>query len=1075
MCGAENPPGNKFCGTCGTALLELGRGSATATASKPGSSSNETAAQAERRQVTVMFCDLVGSTVLASRLDPEDYRTVITSFQRAVSGAVLRFDGHVAKYLGDGVLACFGYPQAHEDDAEQAVRSGLASVVAVRALVPSPGIKLDARVGIATGLVVAGDIAEEGVSEAGAISGETPNLAARLQTLAAPGAVVIGQSTHKLVAGIFDCSTLGAQQLKGIAQAEPVWQVVEERRAESRFEARRGAGLTEFVGRTDEIELLQRRWERAKQSEGQVALISGEPGIGKSRLTQQMRECLGSEPHTWLRYQCSPHHTNTALYPVSNQLIFASGITADEPAASKLDKLEALLGEGTDDIGSVAPLFADLLSIPYEGRYPPIKLTPQAQRLRTRDALCQQLVGLARRRPVLMVFEDLHWIDPTMQELLDLIVERVQEARVLALMTCRPEHESRWVGQPHVTLLALSRLSKVQCTQMARYVAARTALSAATLEAIAAKTEGVPLFTEELTRALLEGGITTAVPTTLQASLLARLDRLGHAKHVAQVGAVIGREFGYRLLAAVCPIAGPEMEVALKRLVSSELVFQRGEPPEASYIFKHAMVQDTAYESMLKGHRRALHACIARVLEAESPEIVKTQPELLARHFQEAEDADHAAEYWLKAGQNAVARSAHLEAIAHFKNGLRQLEKVPGPENLAQRELIFQNSLGRAFFLAKGYASEEAGLAFDRAQALCRSGTDRIEVLSALWGVWLYHLVCANYEPSTKAAEQALSLCSTESGADSEADASLAITVAICDFHTGRLSTADRRFAKVAPLYSYESDHVHFIDRYGFDFGPMAHAYHGCTRWLLGFPQEARNESNCAYDLADKHSQPYSRVRGYWWSAVPALFRRDWDTVRKRCEASLAASADYGFPLVSGATDVLLGSAIASTGNHVAGIAQIRRGIADYQATRARFQVTLFQALLAQALLAADQPDGALDALRSAREMIDQTGETFFAAEIARLEGETLRRLQGDECADVVAAFHRALEIAQGQAAKSLELRAAMALARLRRDKGEVTKARELLVPVYSWFTEGFDTADLRQAKALLDGLDGAN
>ena len=622
--------------------------------------------EAERRQVSVLFCDLVGSTALSGQLDPEDYRAVITSFQKAVSEAVRRFDGHVAKYLGDGVLAYFGYPRAHEEDAERSVRAGLAAVAAVRALAPRPGVGLEARVGIATGVVVAGDVAEEGVSEAGAISGETPNLAARLQGLAAPGAVVIGPDTHRLVTGMFECEAMGAQSLKGLAHPLEIFRVARERRAESRFEARREAALTEFVGRVDEIELLLRRWERAKQGEGQVVLLSGEPGIGKSRLTQQVRERLADEAHTWLRYQCSPYHTNSALYPVTSQLIFASGISSEDTESSKLDKLEALLAQGTEEVGAVAPLFAELLSVPHGGRYPALDLTPQARKARTLEALSGQLLGLAQKRPVLVVFEDLHWMDPTMQELLDLIVERIQEARVLALMTFRPEYVPRWVGQPHVALLALSRLSRSQCAQMARHVAARAALSATALDAIVAKTEGVPLFVEELTRALLEGAA-TSIPATIQASLLARLDRLGTAKQVAQVGAVIGREFEHGLLTAVSPVVGMELDEALERLVASELVFRRGVAPEASYVFKHALVQDAAYQSLLKSRRRSLHAEIAEALRRLFPQLEATEPELLAHHYSEAGLAERAVEYWERAGNRALKRSANVEAVRHYR------------------------------------------------------------------------------------------------------------------------------------------------------------------------------------------------------------------------------------------------------------------------------------------------------------------------------------------------------------------------------------------------------------------------
>ncbi len=694
--------------------------------------------EAERRQLTVMFVDLVGSTALSGRLDPEDYRKLITSFQKTVSEAVRRFDGHVAKYLGDGILVYFGYPQAHEDDAERAIRTSLAALAAVRGLVPAPDIGLDARVGISTGLVVVGDIAEEGVSETGAISGETPNLAARLQGVAAPGEIVIGQSTHRLVVGIFDCEALGPQNLKGIAAPTNAWRVRGPSRAESRFDARHGATLTEFVGRGDEIALVLRRWEQAKSGEGQIVLISGEPGLGKSRVTQHVRQRLAGDPHVALQYQCSPHNTGSALYPVVSQLTFEAGIAADEPAPTRLDKLEALLGMGAKDVAAVTPLFADLLSIPYAGRYPALDLTPQTQKTKTLEALKDHLLGLARRQPVFLVFEDLHWLDPTTQDLLDLIVDKIQDAPVLALMTFRPEYQPRWVGQSHVALMALSRLNRRHCAELARHVVAKSALPAATLDAIVQRTEGVPLFIEELTRAMLEGGTSEAVPTTIQGSLLARLDRLGPAKQVAQIGAVIGREFDHALLAAVSPIAGPELEEALGRLVDSELVFRRGLPPEATYMFKHALVQDAAYDSLLKSRRRKIHADIAAALRRLFPALEANQPELLAHHYSQAGLAELAVDYWERAGNRALQRSANVEALRHYRAALALLDALP-TEMRAARELILQLSLGSALTSVEGYSAPATGEAYRRARDLCLELGDKEHLSRPVRGLELRH------------------------------------------------------------------------------------------------------------------------------------------------------------------------------------------------------------------------------------------------------------------------------------------------------------------------------------------------
>ena len=645
---------------------------------------------AERRQVTVMFSDLVGSTALSARMDPEDLREIISAYQKCVAETVQRLGGFVAKYMGDGVLVYFGYPQAHEDDAERAVRAGLQLVAAVGDL-KTTHASLQARVGIATGLVVVGDLIGSGEAQERGIVGETPNLAARLQGIAEPNTVVIAESTRKLLGNLFELEDRGPEELKGIDGTVRASVALRPSSVESRFEALRIA-TTPMVGRDEEMTLLVRRWEQAKTGEGQIVLVSGEPGIGKSRLAGTMVERLAGEPHTRLRFFCSPHHQDSALYPVIAHLERAAGFRRDDTAEQRLDKLEALLAQATNDLGGVAPLLADLLALPAGARYPPLNLTPQKRKEKTLTALTAQVEGLSARQPVLMVYEDVHWSDPTTRESLDLLIDRVPALRVLVIITFRPEFTPPWIGRPHVTMLTLNRLPRRQGAEIIAHVTGGKALPKEITDQIADRTDGMPLFIEELTKTVVESGIVSeagghyamtgptaalAIPTSLHASLLARLDSLAPTREVAQIGAALGRSFSYELISAVAGMPPQKLAEAPEQLVKAELIFRRGTPPDAEYTFKHALVQDAAYSTLLRNRRQQLHAQIASKLEGQFPEIVATRPALIARHCAEAGLDAKAVDYWLKAGQQAVARSSLAEADAQFRRGLNQVSDYP--------------------------------------------------------------------------------------------------------------------------------------------------------------------------------------------------------------------------------------------------------------------------------------------------------------------------------------------------------------------------------------------------------------
>jgi class 3 adenylate cyclase len=721
---------------------------AETSAAPPASTAAKPQDAAERRQLTVMFCDLVGSTALSARFDPEELREEIRAYQNTVSGVVARYDGFVAKFMGDGVLAYFGYPRAHEDDAERAVRAGLEIEAAVTRLETRGTERLAVRIGIATGLVVVGDLVGEGSAQEQAVVGETPNLAARLPALAEPGQVVLAGATRRLIGDLFRLRDLGRQAVKGFADPVEAWVVEGVAAAESRFEAAR-RGLTDLVGRAAEAALLSNRLREAWAGAGQIVLLSGEAGIGKSRLAAQLAAEVASEPYTRLRYQCSPYHRDSVLHPFVVQLGRAARLAAEDPPETQLDKLEAILAPAR--IAETASLLASLLSIPTGDRYPPLALSAAQQRRLTLAALLDQLEALARQQPVLMLFEDAHWADATSLEVLDLTVERIRALPVLVLITFRPEYEAPWTGLSHVTSIALDRLGPAEVETLAGHVAGRP-LPPEVMAQIVAKTDGVPLFVEELTKAVLEGGLLVAephgwhldgplppfaIPATLQDSLAARLDRLTPVKEIAQIGAAIGREFSYPLLRAVAGRGEPALRAALAQLEEAELLFRSGTPPDARYTFKLALVQDSAYETLLRSRRQILHRQIPDALRDEFPAVAAAEPELVAHHLTQAGLDEPAIEWWGKAGDQASRRSAFKEATAHLGKAIELADRLAGTAPsaaLGSSRLRLQTGLGNALIWAKGYQAPETSAAFARARELA-SRTEGT-VLRPLWPLW---------------------------------------------------------------------------------------------------------------------------------------------------------------------------------------------------------------------------------------------------------------------------------------------------------------------------------------------------
>ena len=812
---------------------------------------------AERRQVTVMFSDLVGSTALSGQMDPEDLRELISAYQTCVAETVRRHGGFVAKYLGDGVLVYFGYPQAHEDDAEQAVRAGLETIAAVTAL--KMLVPLQTRVGIATGLVVVGDLIGSGQAQERGIVGETPNLAARLQGVAEPNMVVIAEGTRKLLGNLFDLEDLGQKELKGIAGATRAFAALRAGSAESRFEALHASGLTALVGREEETELLLRRWSKAKGGEGQVVLLSGEAGIGKSRLTAALLERLSGEPHTRLRYFCSPQHTDSAFYPIIGQMERAAGLSRDDTAAVRLDKLDALLAQSSASSQDAA-LFAELLSLPNDGRYPALNLAPEQRRQKTLEAFGSQLEVLSRVRPVLMIFEDAHWTDPTSLEAFGRTVDRIRPLRVLLLATFRPEFVPPWIGRPHVTSLTINRMAERDVDAIIDGVAGNKPIPESVRKDIIERTDGIPLFVEEMTKAVLEAesegsakqlaasvpSPAHAVPASLHASLMARLDRLGSAKDVAQIGAAIGREFSHALLAAVAGKPGADLGSALDRLIAAGLLFRQGVPPQATYLFKHALVQDAAYGTLLREARRGLHARIAEVLEGQFTEIANNQPELLARHCTEAGLTEKAVGLWGKAGQRSLERSALVEAVEQLTRAIGLIATLAPTPALRREEIKLQVALITPLLHVKGYAApetkaaaERANLLIEQAKALGEPLEDPLLLFSALYGVWVANYIAFNGDAMRELAAQFLVLAEKQGSVVPLVVAHRMMAVSL--LCTGDIVQARMHSDQAAALHN-PAEHRPVATRFGQDSGvrswPIGRWARGCSaiqrhRWRM--------------------------------------------------------------------------------------------------------------------------------------------------------------------------------------------------------------------------------------------------
>jgi class 3 adenylate cyclase/predicted ATPase len=1073
-CGGDNLPGAAFCGVCGGRLeaapIQDGR-------SRGSTDPASVRSEAGRRQLTVLFVDLVGSTALSERLDPEDMRAVINAYQRSCAAVVERYDGHVAKYMGDGVLAYFGYPQAHEEDPERAVRAALDLVQRVRDLTARPELVLQVRVGIATGLVVVGDLIGEGAAKEQAVVGNTPNLAARLQELANPGDVMISAGTRRLLGNLFECEDLEARELKGFA--EPVrMSRVRGLRAVDRFEALH-ASLTPLIGREQEIALLIERWRRAVEGEGHVVVLSGEPGVGKSRIVLALQEQLAGESHGVVHYQCLSYCRNSRLQPVIDELERTAGIGRDDPQDVKLAKLEEHLEAVST--GSAKQLLAGLLAIPTEDRGPTIALEPERRKAKTLDVLVQRLKAMAARRPLLVVFEDVHWIDPTSKELLERVVDGARDAPVLVVITLRPEGLPISFGPASVTTLTLSRLSQRQSATLIAGITGGKRLPAELVERIVAHADGVPLFVEELTKTVLEAGLVAdrgdhyalagpltelAIPDTLHDSLTARLDRLGPVKEVAQIAAVIGREFSYELLAAVADLPDRELQGALRQLSAAELVFGRGEPPDAVYAFKHVLVQETAYNAVLRERRAELHGRIAHTLAADFPEILANRPELIAHHCTEAGLGEEAVEFWREAGELAISRSAAHEAVAHLQSALGILARFAESRHRDKTELGLQTSLGGALIAAKGFAAPETGQAFARAWELCQRVGDEGRLSPVLFGRWIHHISRAELDDSLAVAGDLLRLAETQADPVPRIIAHRAL--ANSQFFIGDL-IATRTHAEQA-LASYQpAGRPELAVRYAADpYVPSAY-FLAHALLCLGYPDSARQHAVNALARARELGHVLTMAHALHHDCLFHLLARDALAARQQADALISVADEHRLPFWQALGRIFRGRALVDAGQAGRGRDELQAGLAAYRATEGTLYLPYALTLWADVCRTLGELEQGLEAVAEARRLIAASGIRGFEAHAQRVEGE-LHRASGDSDA-AAECLQRAMVTARRQQARLSELRAAVSLANLWRERGKRKEAYDLVAPLYAWFTEGLQSADLRAAATLLDQL----
>jgi class 3 adenylate cyclase/tetratricopeptide (TPR) repeat protein len=1044
--------------------------------SPPPLSASPSPIEAERRHLTVMFIDLVDSTALSEKLDPEDMRELIRTYQNTVAGELMRFEGHIAKFMGDGVLAYFGWPKAHEDDAERAVRAGLAVTQAIARVQTSDRISLQARIGIASGIVIVGDLIGDGAAQERSVFGGTPNLAARVQTAAEPGTVLIANNTRQLVGDLFTLREVGSRSFKGIAETTPIFEVLAERSLETRFAARQLGGLTPIVARDQELAFLIERWRQSGRGDAQFVLLSGEAGIGKSRISEALIDVLSDEPHFTIRYQCSPYHTDSALHPAIQQIAHAAGFVENDDPGRCLDRLEALLAKAKDESGDAAPVIAALMGIDGSARYSVLTLSPQQRRNRTLAILLDQLTGLAREKPVLWVIEDAHWIDPTTMELVEAALDRAGGVRLLALITARPTLVSSLASHPLVTRLTLNRLGRDGTRSIIARIAGDKPLPEPLIDEIVAKTDGVPLFVEEMTKAVIESGIlredrdgyrldeplsALAIPTTLHDSLMARLDRLKPVKEVAQIASVIGRSFDHRTIAALAPQGERELSEAMQQLVEAELIFRRGTPPEATYLFKHALVRDAAYESLLKAKRLVLHARLLNVLEASGD----AAPEIKAQHAEAAGLTERALDYWESAGRQALLRPAYKEAIAHLENALRLCRAMGEGPHWNRRQQGLHLQLGQALIANQGYQARETLQVFEEARSLAEKIGEVGLQIPAVFGLWAGRHIAGT--GSRDLAERYTEL------ADAQPDAGPRLIglrmLGLERFYEGRFEDSLVLVQRGLDIYDPVA-HRDLANRFGHDPRASAANYKAWNLWHLGFPDQAAAtfEENLRWTRQFKHANTTGLV--LCMGTMTNIWLRRAEQVESAAREAIRLAEEMTLALWHAWSRIHLGWALSQR-DAALGLAEIEAGLREAALIGAGRYEPFHLGIAADASVRAGRKDEARTHITEAFAALSRGHHEAFAAELYRTRAAVFMHLECGQRRGVAVDLHRALDLAREQKALSPELRAARDLARLLAEKGEKQQAVDTLAPVYDRFTEGSDTRDLVEAAALLSEL----
>ena len=1075
-CGAVTPPESKFCGSCGLNLAENALAppdlETTSNGNRPGG---------ERRHLTVLFCDLVGSTMLAKSLDPEELNEITRSYYDCCTNAIQQFDGLVANYIGDGVMALFGYPRAYEDGAERAIHAALAILRAMRTVSARSKTELNVRIGIATGLVVVGEAGSGPLTKEKSVVGEAPNLAAHIQSKASPNHILISNETRRLVGDVFKLRSVQLADLKSASEPVTVWRVVEKNESTSRFAAAHLLNITAFVGREQEVALLNDRWMQAVQGEGEVVLLSGEAGIGKSRIVETFSQLIAGESRFTIHCQCSPYHFDSALHPIIRQIEHAANITAGNSQSARLDKLEVMLRRRPPPLEAVVPLFAALLSIPTGDRYPPTDPDPHRLQDRILSALVDQLAGLAQVRPVLIILEDVHWADPTTFDLVGRIVLRLAETRVLLIMTCRPEFKSRWAGHPQLTALSLNRLGRRHCQTMVHSIAGKS-LPPDVMEQIIAKTDGVPLFVEELTKTVLKSALlretdgawlldrsfpTLSIPATLQDSLMARLDRLSSVKEVAQVAATIGREFSYALLARVSALPETEIRVALAKLTSAELIFPQGTPPAASYLFKHALVCDAAYETLLKSKRNQLHGRIAHVLATEFAEIAEAQPELLAHHYTQAGLTSIAIQWWQKSADLAIRRSANREAVGHLGRALGLIRLLPSTPERDRTELALRIALSGPLIATRGYVTSALAENYSKAAELCTKLGEDKDVFAVMYGQWVIPYVRGDMAAALRNSERFLSR------AEKQDDVGLLMMGHRIHGSSlvwrGDTVQGSEHLKRALSMYRPEHDKLAYI----FSQHPRTAALaHLCLALQhVGYLDQAMTTGWEAITEAKRIEHFNSIAYSLCFVSLLIMLRQDLNSLKQTAGELLMMAEQHNADYWALWARPMLGWIKAEEGDSESGLQEMHESTAKLQERGAMLWVPQSLLLQAEILGRTGQFESAYRQLDEAQALIEQYDQRYYEAELHRVRGTVILSERGN--LDAVAVnFDRAIEVARRQSSRFLELRATTAKARLLNMRGARKGAHDILAPVCNSFTEGLETADLVTARLLLDELE---